>query len=155
MVELGKALVVDVPGDGSCLFHAIAHPILEPFNGHALREIVATIIENYPHELLHGVLLQDWIQWDSRKTCTEYALQIRKNMWGGALEMTILASVLNVKMFVYSHDRGKSKICSRVTDIYPDTEFVKRIRRPVRLRHGKSICLLWVNKSHYMNLTLL
>jgi hypothetical protein len=149
-MTLRRAVAVDVLGDGSCLFHAIAHSLEPKLSGHALREIAATILEKYPEELLHGVSLSNWIKWDHSDP-NAYSEKIRNNMWGGALEMTILASVLNVKMFVYLLE--KDKVCSRVTDVFPDQDFVKKFRIPVEVR-GKHICLLWVNKCHYMHLRL-
>lgn len=169
-MNLVKAIATDVPGDGSCLFHAIAFPITSPdfsVNGQNLRDLTSSIIERHPNELLHGVTLSNWIVWDNPNTSVqEYARGLKKGMWGGALEMTILASLLNVNMFVYVMDpesshRGRGKKCSRVTEVFADPTFLKlAVKRPnitvngSRGRQGE-ICLLWVNKCHYMNLDIL
>jgi len=174
MSSLSRALVTDVPGDGTCLFHAIAFSLQNPMlSGENLRNIVANVIERHPHALLHGVSIETWIQWESHCTAMVYAKKLRTGMWGGALEMTILASLLNVDMFVYvldselnlktkktkTHTRentnpSKNIPCSRVTDVLSDPAFLvenKKIKRHPDVEKQR-ICLLWVDKCHYMHL---
>ena len=160
-MSLSRAFVTDVPGDGTCLFHAIAFPFQNPLlSGENLRDIVANVIERHPHALLHGVSIETWIQWESHCTAILYAKKLRNGMWGGALEMTILASLLDVDMFIYvldSESRTTKPICSRVTDVLSDPTFLllfqKEQPRTTQTRR-KKICLLWVNKCHYMHLHL-
>jgi hypothetical protein len=158
-MSLSRAFVTDVPGDGTCLFHAIAFPFQNPLlSGENLRDIVANIIERHPHALLHGVSIETWIQWESHCTAILYAKKLRKGMWGGALEMTILASLLNVDIFVYvldSESRTTKPICSRVTDVLSDPTFLLLFQKEQpKITKRKKICLLWVNKCHYMHLHL-
>jgi len=145
-------------------------------SGENLRNIVANVIERHPHALLHGVSIETWIQWESHCTAMVYAKKLRSGMWGGALEMTILASLLNVDMFVYVLDSElklkeanintktktktkttrKNLICSRVTDVLSDPAFLltnenKKINRRTDVEKQR-ICLLWINKCHYMHL---
>jgi hypothetical protein len=160
-MSLSRALVTDVPGDGTCLFHAIAFSFQNPLlSGENLRDIVANFIERHPHALLHGVSIETWIQWESHCSAMLYAKKLRNGMWGGALEMTILASLLDVNIFVYeldSESRTTKPICSRVTDVLSDPTFLllfqKEQPRTTQTKR-KKICLLWVNKCHYMHLHL-
>ena len=156
-ISFSRAVVTDVPGDGTCLFHAIAFSLKNPkFCGRNLRDIVANVIERHPDALLHGVSIETWIQWESNCTTMVYAKKLRSGMWGGALEMTILASLLNVEMFLYvldSESRITKPICSRVTDVLSDPTFLLLFEQP-KMTKRKKICLLWVNKCHYMHLQL-
>ena len=161
-ISFSRAVVTDVPGDGTCLFHAIAFSLKNSkFCGGNLRDIVANVIERHPDALLHGVSIETWIQWESNCTTLVYAKKLRSGMWGGALEMTILASLLNVDMFVYVLDSesryetgtNTNLMCSRVTDVLSDPTFLLLFEQP-KMTKRKKICLLWVNKCHYMHLQL-
>ena len=170
-----RAIINDVPGDGSCLFHSIAYPLKSPkFTGIQLRDITSKIIEKHSDSLLHGISLKNWIEWESGDFVHQYVRKLRNGMWGGALEMTILASLLNIHFFVYSpiiNLKTNLKQCKRVLEVKPDKEFLKNsVKRPnvilnnsnslsnlnsVNAFHENKICLLWVNQSHYMHLQLL
>lgn len=150
---LKKAIATNVPGDGSCLFHAISYPI-KGLTGLSLKEITANIIERHPEEFLHGVSVLEWIQWDNEApfsiSAETYAKKLRGGLWGGALEMTIIASILNINIFVYK--LNTSNVCSRITDVIADTAFLRNeIKRPTV---SSQLCLLWVEKCHYMHLSL-
>jgi hypothetical protein len=149
-----KAIATNVPGDGSCLFHAISYPI-KGLTGLLLKDITANIIERHPEEKLHGVSVLEWIQWDNETSFSisaeTYAKKLRGGLWGGALEMTIIASILNLNIFVYK--LNTSNVCSRITDVIADTGFLRnQIKRPPL---SSQMCLLWVNKCHYMHLSVI
>jgi hypothetical protein len=172
-----RAIINDVPGDGSCLFHSIAYPLKSPkFTGVQLRDITSKVIEIHSDSLLHGISLKNWIEWESGDTVQQYVRKLRNGMWGGALEMTILASLLNIHFFVYSpifNVGTNSKQCKRVLEVKPDKDFLKNsVKRPSVILNvndsnsnnsqqncinsvNNEICLLWVNKCHYMHLKLL
>ena len=158
-ISFSRAVVTDVPGDGTCLFHAIAFSFKNPkFCGGNLRDIVANVIERHPDASLHGVSIETWILWESHCSAMLYAKKLRNGMWGGALEMTILASLLDVNIFVYeldSESRTTKPICSRVTDVLSDPTFLLLFQKEQpKITKRKKICLLWVNKCHYMHLNL-
>jgi hypothetical protein len=152
---LKKAIATNVPGDGSCLFHAICYTLKEKgLTGFLLRDITANIIERHPQASLHGVSVSNWIEWDnpgSSVSAETYARKVRGGLWGGALEMTILASVLNMNIFVYKSN--KLKECYRISDVLPDKSFLQgEIKRP---NMTSQLCLLWVGNCHYMHLSVL
>jgi hypothetical protein len=183
-----RAIINNVPGDGSCLFHSIAYPLKSPkFTGVQLRDITSKVIEKHSDSLLHGISLKNWIEWESGDTVQQYVRKLKNGMWGGALEMTILASLLNIHFYVYApilNLQTNTKQCKRVLEVKPDKDFLKNsVKRPnvilndsicnnsqtnnsqpnnsnsilsnINVSNQNKICLLWVNKCHYMHLQLL
>jgi len=136
-----KAFAVNVPGDGTCMFHAVGYAL--KLNGHGLRKLVVDYIANNKDSYLHETALKDWILWDKNMTIETYVHHLRRGMWGGALETTILASLLKTPIFVYE---PKGKLCVRISESRPDTQIISI---------GKSldyICILYTGKNHYMAL---
>jgi len=137
------AEATDVPGDGTCMFHAIGLPF--DISGHYLRNIVCMYIERYPDSMLHGESLRNWILWDQNITLDQYVKQLRRGQWGGSLETTLLASMLAIPIFVY---QPKSEMCTRISESRPDQSI-----QSLNINHNKPyICLLYVGKHHYMSL---
>jgi hypothetical protein len=134
--------IEDVPGDGTCLFHAIG----KFFNlgGHNLRRATADFISNNLDLKMHDQTLRDWIQWDYDKPAENYAIDLKNGTWGGALEITVIASLLKVPIYVYVRSaNGKVK---RISDSKPENLFPS-----FAVNHShKFICLLYERKSHYM-----
>ena len=150
MSSNANANAIDVPGDGCCLFHAIAYPL--KISGFTLRTIAASIIAQHPEEKLHGVHLKTWIEWLGCEKNAIYADNLKNGrQWGGALEMTVLASILGINIFVYKRDVMNSNIVRKITHVLPDPTFLPRLKR---LQVKINCCLLWVNDSHYMFLEL-
>ena len=133
------AVAEDVPGDGTCMFHSLALPLNT--TGEVLRDLVSNFIEKHHDVQMHGSAISDWIKWDTGLDALVYASKMRKRMWGGALEMTILSSILSVPIFVYS---PKSGMCVRITEVRPDVSIASQ-KAPVPY-----LCLLYVGSSHYM-----
>ena len=139
------ATAINVPGDGSCLFHAIGLQVW--LKGKSLKSLVISIIERSSHLLLHEQPIKDWIAWDLNLSPQEYAKKLKEGMWGGSIETTILASLLNIPIFVYE---PKGLYCKRIADSKPDIKFPK-----IRFKEKKKdfICLLWLG-NHYMILKI-
>jgi len=135
------AYAEDVPADGTCMFHSIALPMKT--SGKTLRDLVSSYIQDQSTSLMHGSKISDWIQWETDLTVDAYVHKMRKGMWGGALEMTILSSLLRTPIFVYA---VKNNLCVQMTEIRPDTSL------PSLGQTLPYICLLYVNSNHYMHL---
>ena len=136
------ATAEDVPGDGTCLFHAVAKQLGK--KGKDLRNLVASVIEKFPDSQLHGQSLKEWIQWETKNSSAKHAENLRNGLWGGMLETTSLASLYNKKIYVYT---PKSDLCTRIAECLPDLEFTSKHLQSI----GPNIlCLLYVRKNHYM-----
>ena len=64
----------------------------------------------------------------------------RNGEWGGAQEMAIISNMLGVAIIVF---QGMPK-AKRILEVLPD------VYDPTKLQ---AVCILWVGKSHYMQLT--
>lgn len=111
----GNAHVVHHKGDGSCLFHAMAH-ILEFFSianvtGKHLRLETAAFIDENEHLMLKGESIRKWIvdmeDFDAQKG--SYANQLRTGMWGGILEIQVVAHIYDVQFMVFTKQSSEYK----------------------------------------------
>ena len=102
---VSRGRVVPQPGDGSCLFHALAFG-LGGTSARALREEAAQLIERQPHSQIIGTALQDWVKMDSGRSVSGYVGQLRRGAWGGGIELAVLAKSRRVMVEVYEARRG-------------------------------------------------
>ena len=68
----------DVPGDGTCMFHALALPLKT--TGETLRDLVSKFIEFNHGTIMHGSPISDWILWDTELDAATYAKKLKKRM---------------------------------------------------------------------------
>jgi hypothetical protein len=141
-----KAIAVDVPHDGTCMFHAIGVPL--KISGHALRNIVCEYISSYSESVLHEAPLKDWIEWDTGESIKQYEHQLKNGRWGGSIETTILSSLLNIPIFVYE---PKGNFCKRISESRPDKNVGVTISNNFH-KLPPYICLLYTGRNHYMYL---
>lgn len=112
---LRSARVVRQPGDGSCLFHALAYGLRDGSTAHALRRQVASFIESNPTLTISDSPLKDWVFWDSGSTVAAYCRRMAQGgVWGGGIEMAAVSHLKRVDVFVYQGDvsRGFRRISS-------------------------------------------
>lgn len=105
--------VVRMPGDGSCLFHSLAHG-LEATSASALRDEIADFIVGQPEVVIADRPLKDWIFWETGESSVqEYAASMSVlGEWGGAIEMALCSLLKQVCVRVYmSAGRGFQCIC--------------------------------------------
>ncbi|CAE7224827.1 L [Symbiodinium necroappetens] len=100
-----RGRVVRQPGDGSCLFHALAFGLGGTSARH-LREEAAQLIERQPQSQIIGTALQDWVKMDSGRTVGGYVNQLRRGAWGGGIELAVLAKSRKVMVEVYEARKG-------------------------------------------------
>ena len=95
-----SARVIRQPGDGNCLFHSMSYG-LGDCNATLLRREICDFIRQHPNFKICDTSLQDWIKWDSRSTCSEYARKMSRGSWGGGIEMAVCSRIRKVNIHVY------------------------------------------------------
>lgn len=130
---------VSVPGDGSCLFHSLGKHL--GTDAATLRAKVVTVLKRLPSLDMNGVPLSEWTQWYADMPIERYAAHIaRPNVWGGALEMAILARVFQRPIEVYE-PTDHNTACRKISEF----EITQRAA-------GPTMRLLYTGRSHYMPL---
>lgn len=107
-----------------------------------LRAAVTTVLRRAPHARINGVPLSDWVRWYADAPIERYAAHIaREGVWGGALELTLLARMYGRPIHVYepAHREG----CRRISEVEAG---------PHAPRNAVPIHLLYMGRSHYMPL---
>jgi hypothetical protein len=131
-------LAQDVAHDGNCLFSAIGKSL-----GISSAELRARVVQwcLVPGRTVNGILLSDWVRWNFDMELPRYlGMMSRNGEWGGAQEMAIISNMLGVAIIVF---QGMPK-AKRILEVLPD------VYDPTKLQ---AVCILWVGKSHYMQLT--
>lgn len=105
---LRGARVVRQPGDGSCLFHSLAHGLHGTCTAQGLRREIATFLQQNPSLKIAGDTLDDWVRWDSNSSISEYARRISVSGWGGGIEMAACSLLKQVNVHVYESERSTS-----------------------------------------------
>lgn len=104
----GSSQTTRMPGDGSCLFHSLAFGLRKlgcSEDGHAIRQLVARFIAENPDSKISGTALRTWVYWDSRRSVNEYVARLSTGgVWGGAIEMAVVAHIFQVDVVVYEKD---------------------------------------------------
>lgn len=106
---LKSARVIRQPGDGSCLFHSMAHGLPSPASASGLRREIAGFVGQNPSLQIAGDTLEEWVRWDSSSSVTEYARRMSVSGWGGGIEMAACSLLKNVNVHVYESSRGSSR----------------------------------------------
>ena len=133
------------------MFHAVGLPWGAA--GERLRDVVSDYITANAGAPLHGQPVSDWIAWEHSLGVDEYVGRLRGRMWGGALELTLLASFLRLPIFVYAPTPGDPSTCTRIADVRPDPTMPRTTRQDLDTsRLPAFVCLLYVGRSHYMHL---
>ena len=137
--------IKDVPGDGTCMYHSVALGIPQ-YNGHNLRKLVYLFMTQNLENELHGQTIRNWIEWDYAKKAENYLEDLRNGSWGGALELTILATIFRTPIYLYVK---KGQECIRISESLPDTKLPKLTAH----KNPKPfICVFYNGKNHYMGL---
>lgn len=106
-----NAHLIRVPGDGSCMFHAICH-FLPGITATQLRRQVADVMIQYPEMSIGDQPLSAWIQQDAQMSVQKYAKHIEKsNTWGGGIEMSVIAQIKAILINVYSTCNNAKYFC--------------------------------------------
>lgn len=136
-----SVITVRMPGDGACLFHAMAVGLkvlgIESEDGISVRNKIAKFIEKHPDHCISGTELREWISWDTGRTVEDYAKILRSGLlWGGGIEMRVFCHIWGVNLGVY--EKGAWGFFKRISDF--DTE-KKQTRGTVLIKYS--------NRNHY------
>uniref|UniRef100_A0A7S0QWX0 Ubiquitin thioesterase OTU n=1 Tax=Cryptomonas curvata TaxID=233186 RepID=A0A7S0QWX0_9CRYP len=102
--RLRSARVVRQPGDGSCLFHSLAHG-LGGTSASVLRRDIAGFIQRHPDLEIAETPMRDWVKWDSGSSVAAYAARMAVSGWGGGIEMAACSHLKKVNVHVYEKER--------------------------------------------------
>jgi len=100
---LKSARVVRQPGDGSCLFHSLAHGLSPPSSASGLRREIAGFVQSNPSLEIAGDTLEEWVRWDSNSSVSDYARRMSMSGWGGGIEMAACSLLKGVNVHVYEN----------------------------------------------------
>lgn len=119
-LQRSQARVVGMPGDGSCLFHSLAHGLRAVGyreSGHDVRlRIARFILEHGSQCEISGTPLSSWVEWESRSSVSDYVARLQnEGLWGGAIEMAAATQIYSVDVGVYEED-GRSGNLMRISD---------------------------------------
>jgi hypothetical protein len=113
---LARADVVRQPGDGSCLFHSLAHGLgrlgkaPHGVSGPQLRAGLMDWLGAHQDTRISDTPLHEWVRWDSNTSVEAYADRMRGYGWGGGIEMAAFAHLYDVGVHVYERsNRGGGK----------------------------------------------
>jgi hypothetical protein len=97
-----------------------------------------------PDQKLHGEKVSEWITWNGNQSLEEYTKSMSRNgTWGGGIELAVLASILQKPILVFAKNPTESK---RIAEFLPD------VTSDTDIKNLPVICILYVGRSHYMNL---
>lgn len=101
MVKYSKSefQCIDVPGDGSCMYHSCSIYLKE--SATEIRQRLSQYIKQNPDVKLNDTCLKDWIMWGDGMTTDQYAQRtISSGTWGGAMELTLISHIYRVNISV-------------------------------------------------------
>ena len=137
VVCFGRA--IEQPGDGNCLYHALAYAIGR--SDHAsLRRQIAAFVKRNPCLEVNGESLAQWVWWDSAKAVNDYCDDMAISGWGGGIELAAFSAEEKFSIHVYE-ECGSSGCFSRLVAFDSPA--------PVRL-----VNLLYKGGVHYDGLEL-
>jgi len=112
---LKSARVVRQPGDGSCLFHSLAHGLPPPSSASGLRREIAGFVQQNPEIKIAGDTLEEWVRWDQNSSVAEYAKRMAVSGWGGGIEMAACSLLKNVNIHVYENAARRGNDFKRIS----------------------------------------
>ena len=85
---LAKGRQVQMPPDGSCLFHSLCYG-LGKGTAAGLRKDIANWIVRHPNHEIAGDTMKEWIEWDGGGSVQAYTSKMGRSNgpWGGGIEM--------------------------------------------------------------------
>ena len=97
---------IAVPGDGSCMFHALVEgerDVLDVDRTHEdVRMLVCRWILRNKNTVVNGMTMSQWIFHETGECdLPSYIRQLQRGMWGGAPELMAYSTMNRVKVEVY------------------------------------------------------
>ena len=109
------------------MFHSVGHAVNK--SAAELRTLCGDEIVRRANDDFGGMKLSDWIQFEMHLTTSAYVRAIQTHMWGGYLELKILADHFHRPVLVFSNG-------TQLTDILPENDC--SIEGPIRLLFSKN-----------------
>ena len=86
---LRQARVVRQPGDGSCLFHSLAHGLRDArvadYDHRRLRQALMDWLARHEDLKIADTPVRDWVLWDANQAVPAYVGRMRIGGWGGGM----------------------------------------------------------------------
>ena len=129
-ITLRRQTVVKQPGDGSCLFHALATYAEAGCTGARMRQRLMIFLASHPELRVAGNTLHQWIRFDSGLSLEQYCNSKRIAGWGGGLEMLAFTHAMQRRVRVFeqstSHEYGVYRRIAEFGQDLSDTEATPR-----------------------------
>jgi len=137
---LKSARVVRQPGDGSCLFHSLAHGLALSAGASSLRREIACFVQQNPRLEIAGDTIEEWVRWDSNSSVADYARRMSVGGWGGGIEMAACSHMKNVNVHVYENS------CRNIRGCGPEFKRISCFDNP---NASRTIHVLYQGGVHY------
>ena len=102
---LRQARVVRQPGDGSCLFHSLAHGLRDArvadYDHRRLRQALMDWLARHEDLKIADTPVRDWVLWDANQAVPAYVGRMRVGGWGGGIEMAAFSELKGCNVEVY------------------------------------------------------
>jgi hypothetical protein len=102
---LRQARVVRQPGDGSCLFHSLAHGLRDArvadYDHRRLRQALMDWLARHEDLKIADTPVRDWVLWDANQAVPAYVGRMRIGGWGGGIEMAAFSELKGCNVEVY------------------------------------------------------
>jgi hypothetical protein len=146
LVRSGR--VIRQPGDGSCLFHSLAHGLGSRCGGATqLRVDLAEWVARNGDVRIADTPLSDWVQWDSGESPGAYARRLSRSGWGGGIELAACARLKRVNVHVYERKGSAFKRIS-CFDVPPSSSS-SSARSSVTATPVRTLHVLYCGGVHY------
>ena len=145
---LRQARVVRQPGDGSCLFHSLAHGLRDArvadYDHRRLRQALMDWLARHEDLKIADTPVRDWVLWDANQAVPAYVGRMRIGGWGGGIEMAACARKFRVDVHVYERSPAGAR--------HPFKR-ISRFDAPARPPRGR-VDVLYCGGVHYDGLVV-
>lgn len=135
---------VPVPGDGTCFFHAVGVSL--GMHGMDVRRECAAALIKLKDTEFNGLTFEQWVQHGEAVPLEAYARRVARDLWGGGLEMAVLATQFGRPIVVYAASGPV-----RGGPAGPDNggQPARKIATFCEHQRGPPVFLLYENANHY------
>ena len=136
------------PGDGSCLFHSLAHGLRDArvadYDHRRLRQALMDWLARHEDLKIADTPVRDWVLWDANQAVPAYVGRMRIGGWGGGIEMAACARKFRVDVHVYERSPAGAR--------HPFKR-ISRFDAPARPPRGR-VDVLYCGGVHYDGLVV-
>lgn len=143
MLQLTK---VRVPADGSCFFHAIGLQVQT--NAKEIRRICELSVRKRAQQVFNGLTLETWIRYEKGLDVEAYAQAIGEHLWGGLVELKLLADYFQRPFVVYTEQTARMAQKIMVVEPSDKNMMVEPVYLLFRGQHYDALVPRCGNKDH-------